>query len=78
MRVSLLCEFITIFAAQETLHPNYAVLHSRFGDVQIVSNLTVTQATSHPAVNRAKNPDLFPKYLYNFTCQIMGLIGHAI
>jgi len=44
----------------------------RFSDVQIASNFAVAQATAHSAVNRAKNPDLFPKYLHNFTRQIMS------
>ena len=60
------------------LHPDYALVDSRFGDVQIVSNLTITQATSHPAVDGTKNPDLFPKYLHNFTHQSMSLDTHAI
>ena len=47
-------------------------MDSRFGDVQVVSNLAVTQTTSQPAVDRAKNPNLFPKYLHNFTRQIMS------
>jgi len=54
------------------LHPNYAVMDPRFSDVQIASNFAVAQATAHSAVNRAKNPDFFPKYLHNFTRQIMS------
>jgi len=43
-----------------------------------LSSLGSCAATSHRPLNRAKNPDLFPKYMHKSTLWIMGLIGRAI
>jgi hypothetical protein len=58
---SVLNQFRPIGEVQGTQHPGNAAFNSAFGEIQLVCDIAVTQASTHQTIDGEKNAQSLPK-----------------